>query len=143
MIKRLVLVLLLCCATEFYAQDDAIFCEQVSALSTLIEKEHYRPKPIDDSLSVAVQELFLLALDEDKWLFTTSDIEEFNDDRFKIDDYILKSDCGFIDKYIARLRLRIERAKKHISSFTTVPFDYFRDRYPSFLSNTTFAIFFK
>ncbi|QNJ98847.1 carboxy terminal-processing peptidase [Constantimarinum furrinae] len=124
MIKRLVLVLLLCCATEFYAQDDAIFCEQVSALSTLIEKEHYRPKPIDDSLSVAVQELFLLALDEDKWLFTTSDIEEFNDDRFKIDDYILKSDCGFIDKYIARLRLRIERAKKHISSFTTVPFDY-------------------
>jgi carboxyl-terminal processing protease len=124
MINRFVLVLLICCTPKIYAQENSLFCEQVSALKTLIEKEHYRPKPIDDSLSVAVQDLFLLALDADKWLFTTADIAEFHKERYRIDDYIRNSDCGFIDKYVARLQLRIELAKKYISSFAREPFDY-------------------
>ncbi|MEM5564399.1 carboxy terminal-processing peptidase [Psychroserpens sp. AS72] len=107
-----------------YSQNEAVFCDQVKALKTVVEQNHYQPKIIDDSLSTHVFDLFVHNLDEDKRLLTISDVTIFENDRFSIDDYINNNSCDFIDKYATVLNERIEKSKKIITSLESENFDY-------------------
>jgi carboxyl-terminal processing protease len=107
-----------------YSQDKEQFCYQVTALKIAIETNHYQPKIINDSLSTHVFDLFLNSLDEDKRLFTKSDITQFENDRFALDDYINTGNCVFITKYATVLSLRIEDTKRVISEIENEDFDY-------------------
>jgi carboxyl-terminal processing protease len=125
MLKSLCLVLLLSMVSIFsYSQDKEQFCYQVTALKIAIETNHYQPKIINDSLSTHVFDLFLNSLDEDKRLFTKSDITQFENDRFALDDYINTGNCVFITKYATVLSLRIEDTKRVISEIENEDFDY-------------------
>ncbi|WP_431136653.1 carboxy terminal-processing peptidase [Psychroserpens mesophilus] len=105
-------------------QEQQKFCEQLQAIKTLVKKEHFKPKPIDDSLSVGVYKLFLSQLDEKKRFFTQQDIDLFEKDRLQLDNYIINNDCSFIDRYIEIMSQRIEDAKQIIASFSKSEFDY-------------------
>lgn len=125
MLKSLCLVLLLFMVSIFgYSRDKEQFCYQVTALKIAIETKHYQPKIINDSLSTHVFDLFLDSLDEDKRLFTKSDVTQFENDRFALDDYINTGNCVFITKYATVLSRRIEDTKRVISEIENEDFDY-------------------
>lgn len=107
-----------------FTQNSDLFCSQLSALERLVANNHYQPKTINDSLSSNVFTLFIDNLDENKRLFTESDIKTFEVDRFEIDEYIKLNTCGFIDKYTSTLRERISNSKEIIGGLATESFDY-------------------
>ncbi|WCO02996.1 S41 family peptidase [Psychroserpens ponticola] len=124
MLKQLTLLSLLCCFLSVQSQDQPEFCEQLQAIKALVKKEHFKPKPIDDSLSVGVYKLFLAQLDDKKRFFIQKDIDVFEKDRLQLDDYIANNDCAFIDEYSEILVKRIENAKQIIHGFSKSKFDY-------------------
>jgi hypothetical protein len=78
-------------------------------------------KPVDDSLSVYAFNEFIKIF-VTNWLFIVSEITKFNNDRYKIDDYILSKDCKFLldeiytvySKAIDRYQSLIASLKKRI-----------------------------
>lgn len=124
MLNRIFLISLLSFFFIAQSQEQTQFCKQLQAIKSLVKKEHFKPKPIDDSLSVGVYDLFLTQLDKSKRFFTQDDINSFEEDRLQLDDYIINDDCSFIDKYSTILSERIENAKQIIESFSKTKFDY-------------------
>ncbi len=124
MSKLFSLLLATFCTSVIVAQVNPEFCEQINALNSIIKNNHIDPKPVNDSLSKGVYDLFLLSLDSEKMFFTTSDIQEFNKDQYSIDDYIISKDCRFIDKYITKLEYRINSAKDILESLSETTLNY-------------------
>ncbi len=107
-----------------FCQDNTTFCEQVSILQSLVESKHYSPKTLNDSVSKQIFNLFLDQLDSDKQLFLQSDIDGLKADIFKFDDYVVGSNCSFIDNYTKVLNLRIQFIKSQLESLKTATLDY-------------------
>jgi len=124
MFKQLTLLSFLCCFFIAPSQEQSRFCDQLQAIKALVKKEHFKPKPVDDSLSVGVFKLFLAQLDKDKMFYTQKDIDLFEIDRLQLDDYIANNDCVFIEKYSVMLTERIENAKQIINNLSKEEFDY-------------------
>ncbi|MDG5492089.1 carboxy terminal-processing peptidase [Psychroserpens sp. SPM9] len=125
MLKRYyitITALLLFCAA--HSQDQNLFCEQLQALEKMVKTHHFKPKAVNDSLSTHVFDLFITTLDEDKRLFTQDDIDNFEADRYALDDYVQNKTCDFINNYITRLSKRIADSKTIISHLETEIFDY-------------------
>lgn len=106
------------------SKDPDYFCEQVAQLQKIINENHVHPKPLDDSLSVGVYRLFLQRLNEDYRFFLKSDLNEFDKDRFLIDDHIKNGSCDFIEKYISTYSFRLEKAKNYVSALRDILLDY-------------------
>ncbi|WP_435412510.1 S41 family peptidase [Psychroserpens mesophilus] len=124
MLKHILLFASLITFFIVQSQEQTEFCNQLQAIKALVNNEHFKPKPIDDSLSVGVYKLFLEQLDDSKRFFTQDDIDLFEVDRLQLDDYISNDDCSFIDKYSTILTDRIENSKEIIKSFSKTKFDY-------------------
>ncbi|NRA94371.1 MAG: hypothetical protein HRU26_17175, partial [Psychroserpens sp.] len=124
MFRQLSLSLLICMCFGLsgYGQDS--FCDQLKSLSDLVSSEHYQPKVLDDSLSSGVFDIFISRLDSEKRLFIKSDIEQFEKDRFGIDNYIKDGKCEFIQDYISTLNSRIDNAVTMISSLEDETLNY-------------------
>ena len=106
------------------SQNDLTFSKQLKALQSLITTSHYSPKPVNDSLSKGVFELFVGQLDEDKRYFLQSDLVHFKSDEFKLDDYLASDNCKFIHKYSDTLKKRILESKAIVESLQNETFDY-------------------
>jgi carboxyl-terminal processing protease len=113
---------IICYSSQSQTQPD--FCEQLTTLNKMVETSHYKPKPLNDSLSKGVYDLFISSLDDNKTIFTNDDETLFKADEFQIDDYIQANDCSFIDKYSIALRNRLETSKAIIESLKTETFNY-------------------
>jgi len=124
MSRYLLLFVLAQFACVSFSQNEDNFCKKLKSLNTLVQKEHFAPKAVDDSLSYHVFDLFLSQIDSDNRLFLKKDLSEFESDRTKIDNYILESHCDFINKYIQRLDSRIEESKSYISRLENIELDY-------------------
>ena len=106
------------------AQNNLDFCKQLAALQNLINAAHYSPKPVNDSLSKNVFDLFVDQLDEDKRFLRQSDLGAFKADAYQLDDYLLNNTCNFIDKYADVLKNRINWSKDYIATLNNEPLDY-------------------
>lgn len=124
MFKKLALIAFSCIISLTYGQEDAMFCEQINALNQRVQQFHFRPKPLNDSLSKAVFHLFLERLDENKQFFQQADLSLFQADEFQLDDAIASGECSFITKYGPILKQRIEASKNYIASLKNETFDY-------------------
>ncbi|WP_047547661.1 carboxy terminal-processing peptidase [Psychroserpens sp. Hel_I_66] len=107
-----------------YSQTENLFCDQVKALKNVIKLHHYQPKTVNDSLSTHVFDLFIESLDEDRRLFSQSNIDTFETDRYQLDDYLTNENCEFIEKYATALSQRIELSKTIISNLQAEDFNY-------------------
>lgn len=123
MIKKYGFFLFLLLSLNIVSQNE-VFCEQLVQLKTLVEKSHYGPKPINDSLSKNVHELLIKSLDENKRLFTRVDIKSFESDIYKFDDYLNSNNCEFIDVYINTLKQRIALSKTYLEAIKNKPLNY-------------------
>lgn len=117
--------LLLFLATfSLFGQNSAKTCEILTKINTLIQKEHYQPKPIDDSLSVYVFDAFIDDLDSNRNLFTKKEYDKLCKHRLELDNYILQEDCSFINEFVSTFKFALERKKKIVEKIQNNVFDY-------------------
>ena len=93
-------------------------------ITYVLEKGHYEPKEINDDFSVSVFEDFIDVIDPTKRYFLASDIADFEQYKFQIDDQIKNTDITFFNVVYARLMERMEDAKEIYKEVLKVPFNY-------------------
>ena len=133
------------------AQSDKNPCETLSLISKLIKENHFKPKPIDDSLSVYVFDTFLEKLDQNNSLFISSEIVELKKHKFKIDNYIKDGNCSFLEliyktysKAITRHQSIIESiAKESIPYSSNEVISYSKKRLPYRKSENELKLLYK
>ncbi|MCF6132250.1 S41 family peptidase [Flavobacterium wongokense] len=99
-----------------FGQTDKNPCETLARINALIQQQHYRPKPIDDSLSVFVFDDLLKQLDDDNRLFTLVEINDLKKHKYKIDDYIKDRNCDFLTDFYKAYTHAIERYARIIEA---------------------------
>ncbi|WP_284652098.1 S41 family peptidase [Flavobacterium terrisoli] len=105
-----------------FGQTEKNPCETLSRINTLIQENHYKPKPVDDSLSVYVFKKLLSRLDEENRLFTEPEIKILEKHKLKIDDYIAAKDCSFLDDFYAAYSKTVTRYKTLLETIKNEPF---------------------
>ena len=108
----------LCC------QEKPNFCDQIAALNSTLEENHYKAKPIDNEFSRGVFELFITSLDYEKNVFTKEDIETFKTEKDSLDDFIKANNCLFIDRYVRVLKEKTQSRIAFLSKLKTEKLDY-------------------
>ncbi|WP_298152923.1 carboxy terminal-processing peptidase [Flavobacterium sp.] len=121
--KRLLPVLLLC-SVSLFAQDSGKACELLSKINKLVQSEHYKPKPIDDSLSAYVFDEMMNRLDIGRNIFTKEEYQKLLVHKTRIDDYLNANDCAFLDDFTSTWKTALLRKRKIIESMKAVNFDY-------------------
>lgn len=106
------------------AQDSGKSCDILQKINSLIQREHYNPKPIDDSLSVYVFETLLNGLDENKNIFLKSEYDYLSKYKYKLDDYLKADDCSFFADFTSTYKKALERSKTAIEKIRKEKFDY-------------------
>lgn len=106
------------------AQDNGKTCEILSKINTLIQKEHFNPKPVDDSLSVFVFETLMHDLDTDKNIFLKTEYDYLSKHKFKLDDYLKNNDCSFFEDFTSTYKKALERSKLTIEKLKDHKFNY-------------------
>ena len=121
--KKILLVFLLA-SFSLFGQNDENTCEIVSKINTLLQQEHFKPKKVDDSLSVYVFDNFMDALDFNRNIFTKKEYLKLRKHRLKLDNYILKNNCSFMNEFISVYKMALIRKKKVLEKIQNDPFDY-------------------
>lgn len=112
----------------------------------LITNEHFKPKPINDSLSVYIFDSFIDALDPERNIFLKSEYDTLSKYRFLLDNYILDNDCSFFGDFVTTYKTALLRNKKIIENLKLENFDYShtrdtirftREQLSFYLKNTT------
>jgi len=109
---------------SLFAQNSDKTCELLSKINSLIQREHYQPKPLDDSLSVYVFDTFMDDLDENRNLFTKLEYEKLCKHRLNLDNYILQNDCSFMNDFASMYRFALERKKNILEKIRPEALDY-------------------
>ena len=85
----------------------------LSLIRYALTKGHYEPIQINDEFSEKVFDEFLNNLDPSKRLFLQSDIDEFAQYKYLIDDQIKNEDLTFFNLVYERYNLRLGESKKY------------------------------
>ncbi len=93
-------------------------------ITYVLERGHYEPKDINDKFSANVYEDFIDILDPTKRYFLESDIKEFEQYKYQLDDQIKNTDISFFNLVYQRLTKRMGEAKDIYSTILEKPFDY-------------------
>ncbi len=95
-------------------QNSAKTCEILSKINALVQQEHFRPKPLDDSLSVYVFDTFIDGLDGNRNLFTKAEYENLCKHRLLLDNYVLKSELFLHERFCFGLPIGAGKKEAHI-----------------------------
>lgn len=123
-VMKRVLLIFLTCPTFLFAQASDAICNTVASLSYIIQKNHFLPKPIDDSLSVFVFDNLIDHLDSGRNLFSKQDYELLSKNRFLVDDFINNENCIFIDELTILYKNALVRKKQILLKLEASNFDY-------------------
>lgn len=109
---------------SLFGQNSTKTCELLSKINTLIQREHYHPKPVDDSLSVFVFDTFMDGLDGNRNLFTKIEYDKLCKNRLLLDNYILQNDCSFMNDFVSMYQFALERKKGTLEKIQNEVLDY-------------------
>lgn len=93
----------------------------------MILQQHYKPKPIDDSLSVYVFKTFLKNLDEENRLFLKPEVDQLKKYQYALDDNILTGNCAFLHEFYLAYNKTITRYNQLIIEIENEPFTFSSD----------------
>lgn len=111
--------------TILFGQNSAETCETLNKINTLLQKEHVKPKLVDDSLSVFVFDNLIDGLDPSRNLFYKEEYDEMAKKyRLNLDDLILKNDCSFLADINTKYTDGLQRTKKMLEKIQAGPIDY-------------------
>ena len=122
--KNLSLVFLLITNTLFSQNSDQT-CEILTKINLLIQSDHVRPKPVDDSLSVFVFDNLIDDLDPSRNIFLKSEYDEMSQKyRLNLDNLILGNDCNFLTDITAKYINGLTRTKNVLEKIQAGTIDY-------------------
>lgn len=113
--KKLLLFLLFTALTA-KSQDTKNFCSKINRVVEVINREHFKPKPLDDSLSVYIFDSFINKIDSDRTLFIAEEINQLTKYKYAIDNAILEKDCRFFNDFFQLYKKGLLRKKNCIES---------------------------
>lgn len=99
-------------------------CEIFSKVNTVLQTKHFKPKPIDDSLSVYVFETVMEGLDDNRVLFLKEEYDQLARHKYGIDDYIKNKDCAFFSDFITVYKKALERNKSFVEEIGREPLPF-------------------
>ncbi|MEM6686575.1 MAG: hypothetical protein AAF617_12410, partial [Bacteroidota bacterium] len=117
-------LILLFVATTTFAQTDTTFCYKSRLILEMIEKNHYKPKPIDDDFSAYVFDKLFERLDDRRLLYSKSDVENLADLKDKLDDFLLNGECDFISEFTSFYEKQLQLAKQTVESLAKTRLDF-------------------
>jgi carboxyl-terminal processing protease len=85
---------------------------------------HVQYHSLDNELSGRILDNFIISLDYGKYYFYKKDIDAFNKNRNKIDDYILKGQFTFINDIFSVYKKRFEESAQIIRELINGKFDF-------------------
>ena len=122
--KKLLLAFLFS-TTALFSQSSDPTCEIVNKINALIQAEHIRPKPVDDSLSVFVFDNLINELDPSRNLFLKTEYDDMSTKyRTNLDDLILSDHCNFLTDITNNYRKALLRTKAVLEKIQREPIDY-------------------
>lgn len=120
--KIVALALLISCTIQAQKHEKA--CTTFSKINDVLQTRHYKPKPVDDSLSVYVFNTVMGELDESKTLFLQQEYDKLAEHKLKIDDYVLNKDCAFFTDFISAYKKALQRNRDFIVQISKEPLPY-------------------
>jgi carboxyl-terminal processing protease len=120
-------IFLVCLFTTsiLFGQESDKTCEILNKINVLIQTEHIRPKPIDDSLSVFVFDNLINELDPSRNIFFLSEYNEmYQNYRLNLDNLILENDCRFLGDITNKYRNGLLRTKTVLEKIKNENIDY-------------------
>lgn len=111
-------------AVTLQAQNHEKACVTFSKINDVLQKRHFKPKPVDDSLSVYVFNTVIDGLDENKTLFLQQEYDKLAVHKLKVDDYVLNSDCGFFSDFISAYKSALQRNRDFVVEISKEPLPY-------------------
>jgi carboxyl-terminal processing protease len=137
--KKILLVFLFS-TFSLFAQNSDTSCDILFKINKLLQKEHFNPKPVNDSLSAYVFVELMNDLDPSRIIFLKTQADSLsNKYLLQLDDLILSKDCSFISdikkeykKALLRNKLILEKLKGETIDFTTKDTIRFKQRNFSF-----------
>jgi carboxyl-terminal processing protease len=109
-------------SAQCIAQSEKSACITLSKINAAIKEFHFKPKPINDSLSAYVFNNFIRDLDIGNDLFVESEINYLKKHKFRIDDYILNKNCSFFQDFYLTYQKAATRHNKLISNIVNEDF---------------------
>lgn len=107
------------------AQSSDTNCSILLKINDLLQKEHFRPKPVNDSLSAYVFDELMNDLDPSRNIFLKSQADSLtNMYRFELDDLILKNDCSFLDTIQKKYKKSLLRNKGIVEKLRSQKIDF-------------------
>ena len=99
----------------------------IQLITYVLDQAHYLDKEIDDDFSEKVFNTFLKNLDPYKRYFYASDIEEFSEYKYLIDDAFKTPNLDFFDLVYERYKKRMSESEKIFNKILSNPFDFYKD----------------
>jgi carboxyl-terminal processing protease len=121
--KLFVFILLFAIGT--HAQDTKDACSKFARINTILQAKHYKPKPLNDSLSAYVFNTVIDQLDENHILFTENEYKALCVHKYMIDDYVKNQSCNFLSDFSRAYKKALERKQKMISEISSESLTYF------------------
>ncbi|EJL59217.1 S41 family peptidase [Flavobacterium sp. CF136] len=122
--KNLSLVFLLI-TNALFSQNSDQTCEILTKINLLIQSDHVRPKPVDDSLSVFVFDNLIDDLDPSRNIFFKSEYDEMSQKyRLNLDNLIMGNDCNFLTDITTKYINGLTRTKNVLEKIQAGTIDY-------------------
>ncbi|WP_020526289.1 carboxy terminal-processing peptidase [Flexithrix dorotheae] len=118
------LLLWLICPVIAFSQINENNCSEAGRVYALLEKIHYHPLALDDSLAVKTFENFIKALDPSRLYFTRQDSIFLASKSLEIDDNIRNKNCSFLTTAIKQYQKALLRADSILVKMAGNPIDF-------------------
>ncbi|MEI6866794.1 carboxy terminal-processing peptidase [Flavicella sp.] len=96
----------------------------VGILRYILKNGHYQPKELNDDFSIAVYTKFIDEMDPVKRYFIKSDLEDFSQFKYIIDDQLKREDLSFYTYVMDRFQLRLDETRAYYKEILANPFDF-------------------
>lgn len=101
--------------SKLVGQEERSTCETIEKIKNLIDKNHYKSKPLNDSLSAFVFSKFIEKIDPQKELLLENELNNLKRHKLSIDNYIINKNCDFLKELFTKYSQGINRKIKIIN----------------------------
>ena len=99
----------------------------IEILNFVLDRGHYDPTELTDEISYEIYNNYLEAIDGQHRFFLKSDIDEFENYQYRIDDEVKQRSLKFFSLTHTRLVKRMESVKTFYAELLETPFDFTKD----------------
>lgn len=111
------------CAAAQQTNTDALRRKTIT-LRRFLEQNHYQPVQWNDTISARLYQHWVDLLDDDKLIFSETEISQLGQYRQKLDDELIGKEWNFFNKSIQLYKAGLLRADSAIKSIMAKPLDF-------------------